>query len=142
MKDDQDFLEFDEDDFLDKLYKQDESGDSLASDNVTQAAVIDEDQGGFLQTMADQVGDAPQKTQDKFSQAMADKADDLPEHIMDDKADDTPKQAQAAANTPEQAQAAREALEQSIQEPEQTKKKQKISQKTTDSPKKIRAFQK
>lgn len=59
---------------------------------------------------------------------MADKADDLPEHIMDDKADDTPKQAQAAANTPEQAQAAREALEQSIQEPEQTKKKQKISQ--------------
>lgn len=59
-------LEFDEDDFLDKLYKQDESGDSLASDNVTQAAVIDEDQGGFLQTMADQVGDAPQKRKTSF----------------------------------------------------------------------------
>jgi hypothetical protein len=146
MKDDQDFLEFDEDDYLNKLYEQDPSGDIFASDNVIDESTHtasgraeDENQAEFLQAMTDTTDDTPEKTQVDSLQAIADDNAKQTIKAMANIQDDAPND-----DAPDQAQITLAAAmaEQPTQEQETENQTRTSSEKMACMPKKIKASQK
>ncbi|HHW90529.1 MAG TPA: hypothetical protein GX745_06500 [Clostridiales bacterium] len=149
MKDDQDFLEFDEDDYLNKLYEQDPSGDIFASDNVIDESIHtaegraeDENKAEFLQAMTDTTDDTPEKTQAESLQATSDITEDNAKQNLEAMAniqDDAPND-----DAPDQAQITLAAAmaEQPTQEQETENQTRTSSEKMACMPKKIKASQK